>query len=192
MISLMRKWPIWMLLVLLPLKLWAGSFMPMSVPMFAPSSVPSYLPASPLSPVSVTRHQETAALANAPCLHATPDTCQELTHGQPQPSHHAHDHDHDQHAQHADHAQHLGHAQHAPDTSPALNNPHAHHDGMVMGAGFCPDGPGCLACSACHTVAGLPVNAQGFTNLTASAAPATPMATWYGHAWPPLIKPPIS
>lgn len=178
----MRKWPIWILLVLLPLKLWAGSFMPMSVPISTPLSTLSF--------VSATSHQETAVLANTPCLHVSSDTCHEVAHGQPQPSHQAHDHD--QHALHADHAQHLGHAQHTPGASPALNNPHAHHDGMVMGAGFCPDGPGCLACSACHTVAGLPVDVQGFTNLTASAAPATALANWYGHAWPPLIKPPIS
>lgn len=28
----MRKWPIWILLVLLPLRLWAGSLMPMALP----------------------------------------------------------------------------------------------------------------------------------------------------------------
>lgn len=182
MIRLMRKWPIWILLVLLPLKLWAGAFMSMPVPMSMPSSTPPV--------VSATSHQRTADVAHTPCLHATSGTCQEVANGQPQPLHH--DHDHAQHALHADHAQHLGHAQHPPNAGPALNNPHAHHDGMVMGAGFCPEGPGCLACSACHTVAGLPVNAQRFTNLTASAAPATPLAAWYGHAWPPLIKPPIS
>ncbi|WP_295503583.1 hypothetical protein [Limnohabitans sp. Rim8] len=160
----MFKWPIWILLVLLPLKLWAGSFMPVPAP-------------SP-SPVSATSHHETATLVNTPCLHATPD-CQEVANGQSQPYH-------------LDHAQHLDHAKHTPDAGSALNNPHAHHDGMVMDAGFCPDGPGCLTCSACHIVACLPVNAQRFTNLTASAAPATPLATWFGHAWPPLIKPPIS
>lgn len=149
----MCKWPIWILLVLLPLRLWAGVFMPL-----------------PLS-----SQDSTAALttiATPPAEHA--DHLPAAAHLQA--SHDEH-HEHDQHQQHTSH----GH-----------DTVHAHHDDMPTGAGSCHEGPTCMACSVCHMTAGMPAIAPNWSIAALQSMPAAPLGAWLGHAWPPLIKPPIS
>jgi hypothetical protein len=152
----MRKWPIWILLVLLPMRLWAGVFMPLPLP----------------------TQDSTAALtisATPPAEHAG----------------HLHAAVHLQ-ASHYEHIEHHEHAQHRQHTSHAHDTVHAHHDDMPTGAGSCHEGPTCMACSVCHMTAGMPAIAPNWSIAALQSMPAAPLGAWLGHAWPPLIKPPIS
>lgn len=149
----MRKWPIWILLVLLPLRLWAGTIMPL--------------------PMST--QDSTAALTTSATIRAEhADHLPAAAHLQA--SHDEH-HEHDQHQQHTSHAH---------------DTVHAHHDDMPMGAGSCHEGPTCMACSVCHMTAGMPAIAPNWSIAALQSMPAAPLGAWLGHAWPPLIKPPIS
>lgn len=152
----MRKWPIWILLVLLPLRLWAGTVMPLPLPTQDSTTA---LPTSATPPAEHAIHLHAVAHLQA-----------------------AHDEHHglDQHAQHRQH------------TSHAHDTVHAHHDGMPIGAGICHEGPSCMACSVCHMTAGMPAIAPNWSIAALQSMPAAPQGAGLGHAWPPLIKPPIS
>ncbi len=153
----MRKWPIWILLVLLPLRLWAGLFMPL-----------------PLS----TQDSTTALSASATITAEHADHLRAAAHLQAShDNHHEHEHEHDQHRQHTSHAH---------------DTVHAHHDDMPTGAGSCHEGPTCMACSVCHMTTGMPAIAPNWSIAALQSMPAAPLGAWLGHAWPPLIKPPIS
>lgn len=149
----MRKWPIWILLVLLPLRLWAGTIMPL-----------------PMSTQDSTAALTTSATITAEHADHLPAAAHL------QASHDEH-HEHDQHQQHISHAH---------------DTVHAHHDDMPMGAGSCHEGPTCMACSVCHMTAGMPAIAPNWSIAALQSMPAAPLGAWLGHAWPPLIKPPIS
>lgn len=149
----MRKWPIWILLVLLPLRLWAGTIMPL-----------------PMSTQDSTAALTTSATITAEHADHLPAAAHL------QASHDEH-HEHDQHQQHTSHAH---------------DTVHAHHDDMPMGAGSCHEGPTCMACSVCHMTAGMPAIAPNWSIAALQSMPAAPLGAWLGHAWPPLIKPPIS
>lgn len=147
----MRKWPALMLLVLLPLSLWAGALMP------APSPSPQHI----------------ASLANTTSAEDSPH------------AHHVHDTAHSQ-PTNSKHVPLVHHASHDSDLSPAQ------HDDFSKAAGICAEGPGCMACSVCHMTAGLPEGQARFANSAVQTTPAATVASWFGHAWPPLIKPPIA
>lgn len=149
----MRKWPIWILLVLLPLRLWAGVFMPLP---FSTQDSTAAMAASATITAEHADHLPAAAHLQA--------------------SHDEH-HEHDQHQQHTSHAH---------------DTVHAHHDDMPTGAGSCHEGPTCMACSFCHMTAGMPAIAPNWSIAALQSMPAAPLGAWLGHAWPPLIKPPIS
>ena len=152
----MCKWPIWILLVLLPLRLWAGVFMPL-----------------PLSSQDSTAASTT--IATPPAEHA--GHLRAAAHLQ---------------ASHDEHHGHDPHALHQEPTSHAHDTVHAHHDDMPMGAGSCHEGPTCMACSVCHMTAGMPAIATNWSIAALQSMPAAPIGAGLGHAWPPLIKPPIS
>ena len=154
----MRKWPIWILLVLLPLKLWAGTVMPLPLP-FSTQDSTTALATSATPPAEHAIHLHAVAHLQAA---------------------------HDEHHGHDQHAQHRQHTSHAHDTV------HAHHDGMPIGAGICHEGPSCMACSVCHMTAGMPAIAPNWSIAALQSMPAAPQGAGLGHAWPPLIKPPIS
>jgi hypothetical protein len=92
----------------------------------------------------------------------------------------------------ASHEEHHEHAQHRQHTSNAQATVHGHHDDMPTGAGICHEGPTCMACSVCHMTAVMPAIAPNWSIAALQSMPAAPVGAWLGHAWPPLIKPPIS
>lgn len=56
----------------------------------------------------------------------------------------------------------------------------------------CHDGPACLVCAVCHLSAGMPGQPPQLLAPAPHNAPGTSPASLRGHAWPPLIKPPIA
>ena len=158
----MRKWPIWILLVLLPLRLWAGALMPVNLPVNLSVNLPVPLQSAA---VGVACHSHTPA--NKPPLKTT-------------------------HLEAHAASPHLGHSPHA---TPEQKSAHAQHGPIAStdtDAPSCEEGPGCMACSVCHLGAGLPVSDLRWSGTALHVLATTPLAAQLGHAWPPLIKPPIS
>lgn len=132
------------MLVLLPLRLWAGTLMPMPMQMEMEMPGPDH-----------TQHS-----AQAPSQAPSPGTfdCHGLFAQTPTPE-----------------------VQH-------------HHpiSALDPAAEDCHEGPACLVCAVCHLSAGLPGQPPQLLAPAPHNAPGTSPASLRGHAWPPLIKPPIA
>lgn len=91
------------------------------------------------------------------------------------------------HADHSDHRMPEGH--HDNHHAVTLDLP----DGLAhTGSESGHEGPGCIACALCHLSAGLPGQVATWWAHALHSAPSTVAVSLHGHAWPPLIKPPIA
>lgn len=146
----MRKPWIWLMLVLLPLRLWAGAIMPVGLP--ALPVVTASSACHTLAGDVFTPDHATEPLSTAPVLmHA---------HGQ-------------------SHTTHTALSGDAPETPP-------------LASLDCHDGQTCAWCSVCHLTVGLLGPWVYSAGQDPHAPPTNSPPVWHGHAWPPLIKPPIS
>lgn len=170
----MRKSWLWLMLVLLPLRLWASTLMPMALPAPAPMAVLAHNPWHEALAPTVTRpiasdHAAEAA-PHAHLGHAIDvlNTPLDTRHG----------------AEHAaDHGTEPGtHSSHDP--AAAMEDPSK--------AESCHEGPGCSACAVCHLSASMPGTVFHIIGHAVHAVPVQGTFTLHDHAWPPLIKPPIS
>ena len=152
------------MLVLLPLRLWAGALMPMT---------------------SAETVQASAASATqlAHSHHASAATPLAVSDG-PQPDLH-------ETGTGDAHALHSVHAQSSAPIHIGLDASLSSSSAQDTAAEGCHEGPGCMACAVCHLSADLPDTADRMPVSTAHTLTASVTVTWLGHAWPPLIKPPI-
>lgn len=168
----MRKTWIWLMLVLLPLRLWAGTLMPLPMPLPLSLSLPEpALLAVVIGSIQDDRIEPAHASHFAPAVH--PDT----------------------HAQHPGHAAEQGPphvAEHDVTHGPQMGHHSAAEASDTSKAEGCHEGPGCSACAVCHLSASLPGSACCSMGYAVHTVPVQGPWVLHDHAWPPLIKPPIS
>ena len=167
------------MLVLLPLRLWASTLMPIAGPQTALMAAVS----APLTNGSLQSHAHHGSLRtahpplSAPAAHAN-------THADTHASHHGHEVAQSPSGQAAHAAvQDLPGGQHLAASASASDQPKAEN---------CHEGPGCSACAVCHLSASVPGSSFRTLGYAVHRLPDAGPWVLHDHAWPPLIKPPKS
>lgn len=141
------------MLVLLPLRLWAGTLMPMAFTDHV-QAVASHV-------------HEATPIQTTPLAHVAigPHASGEL--------------------------QTESHEAIAIETVTSIHAVHALNADSDQNANNCSEGSGCIACSVCHLSAVEPGSLLRSVGNTEHTVADLVHVSWLGHAWPPLIKPPI-